>query len=295
MIITNKVMWPPSCYRWRLDDYPRWPLDSLMYVLFHCAVDQVLVMPDFVLRESGSLKFYDERQKEKIYEKQVRPVLELALLPYDSKALSNPWDIDPKGRLVLIWSSLEDFFTSLVLCSELEIAFVFDINWLTNNLMRIRDDLVRDGLLKDPRIINDLLAILWLYKHQDSWTVIPSGSDKGSILEIWKRLRQSARYRELSCQVHRLGFARAKSFEMQVSKVRDLSQNIANSGTLSGVVSVAKIAIDVFLGPLGRLGSEVATQIASSVFDKPYVPPIYDLTAIEEAFDRVWYPNKPTD
>lgn len=295
MIVVSKVMWPPSCYTWRLNDYPRWPLDSLMYVLLHCAVDQVLVAPDRIFRESDHLKFYHQRQKQKIYEQQVRPVLELAFLPYDSKALAEPWDIDPNGRLPFIWSSLADFFTNLVLCSELKIPFVFDINFLTNNLMRIRDDLVKDGLLKDPRILNDLLAILWLYKEQDSWTLVPSGSDKGSLLDIWKQLRESARYRELSREMYRLGFARAESFEMQVSKLRDLSQGIANSRMFSGIVSVAKITVEVFLGPLGRLGSEVATQMASFVFDKQYIPPIYNLKAIEEAFDRLWYPEKPID
>ncbi len=190
MIVTNKVMWPPSCYTWRLDESPRWPLDCLIYALSYCAVDQVLVSPESaLLHESERLKFYDQQQKKRIYEQQVSPILELAFLPDGPQALAHPDDVDPTGLLTLTWDSLADFFTSLVFCSQLKIPFVFDIERLAKSLTPIRDNLVRDGLLKDPRILNDLLAILWLYKHQNSWTVVPSVSDKGSILDIWSRLR----------------------------------------------------------------------------------------------------------
>lgn len=240
------------------------------------------------------MKSYDKRQQEEIYKQQVHPILELAFLPYNPLDPAEPFDTR-KRQLFEIRKRLNDFFTTLLICSRLKIPFVFDIDRLTNDLVRTRNDLVRDGSLKNPQILNDLLAILWLYKHQDAWTVVPSGSDKGSILDIWRQLLQSAQYRELSSQVNKLGYARSESFDMQVSKLRDLSQNIANSGAFRGIVSVAKTAVNVFLGPLGHLGSEVVTQLALAVFGKQYVPPIYNLRSIEEAVDRFLYPDKEVD
>ncbi len=288
LIVDNKIMFPPVCYKWRLNDKLKGLHDNLLFTLYNCAVNEVLVMPDEFLQESEHLKFYDQRKKLEIYELQVRPILELAFQPYDS----DPWDIDPEGRLVFIWDELTEFYTDLLFCSKLRIPFVFDIYGLTKNLMKIRDDLVRKRLLNNPKILNDLLAIIWLYQRQEGWAVVPINSENMDIMDIWKRLQKSSQYQILSQETCKIGFVPSNSVKSHLLRLKDLSDSIAENKAFSKLVLTTKTAINLYLGPLGNLSTEVGTHFASLVFNKPYIPPIYDLKAIEEAFDRVYYPDK---
>lgn len=288
LIVANKIMFPPVCNKWRLNDNLKGSLDNLMFTLYNCAVNEVLVMPNEYLRESEHLKFYDQRKKLEIYELQVRPILELAFQPYDS----DPWDIDPEDRLAFIWDELTEFYTNLLFCSKLRIPFVFDIYGLTKNLMKIRDDLVRKRLLNNPKILNDLLAIIWLYQRQEGWSVVPINSVNMDIMDIWKRLQKSSQYQILLQETCKIGFIPSNSVKNHLLRLKDLSDDIAENKAFSKLVLTTKTAINLYLGPLGSLSTEVGTHFASLVFNKLYIPPIFDLNAIEEAFDRVYYPDK---
>ncbi len=285
MIVTNQVMWPPVCNRWRLDDEPRWPLDSLMYLIYFCSAKKILVSHSNYLVEKPPLEFYDIQRKARVYRKYVEPILETAFFPFRS----NPWDVDPKGRLASIWDDIVEFYTNLIWCSQLKMPFVFDIDRLRSLLTAIRNDLIKENILENPTLLNDLLAILHLYKRCEVHVLLPSESSSWNPVEMAMRLRRSVKFQILSRETYTLGLHRAKHLSFQLDVIRDKAEEVAKSRTWASLLTIGKTAVNLFLGTPGKLGSESVTQIVKLVFGKPFCPPIFDLVSIENGFDSIYY------
>ncbi|MFQ6060091.1 MAG: hypothetical protein ACE5KV_02185 [Thermoplasmata archaeon] len=287
--MTNEVMWPPVCYRWRIDDDLRGVYDSLFYLVYFCSATKIYVTPDVVLGGKPPISFYDEREKTRIYRKYVEPILQAAFSPYKEE----PWEID--DRLPLLWDEIVEFYTNLVWCSKLRIPFVFDIDRLRTNLTRIRNDLVIKSALRDPSILNDLLAILYLYQKGDVSVILPSADSPINPVELALKLRRSVRFQELSRETHRLGFLDSKQLGSHLRRIGHKVNQIARSRPFSALLETGKASLSLLLGQAGSLGSRAATRIAEIVTSKPYTPPVFDLVSIERGFDSVFYPHRLED
>lgn len=292
MIIENRLMWPPVCFRWDLnDEAPRWPLDSLMHTVYTSAASEILIMPSEYMREIPPIRFYDDKKKEYIYDKHVGPILAAAFAPQGSRSLqSKPFEIDETGRLLLIWDELVEFFVNLIWCSKLRIPFVFDIDRLSKVMMNIRNDLVRDALLASPKILNDLIAIMSLWRKKDVWCLLPLDSSRGSALEIWNQLRDDRAYRALSHETRKLGIHRFGTVDEHISRIQTFATRVIENRIASNLIGLSKLTVSLFLGPEGRFASEVISRVGSFLFGKHYIPPIYSLTDIESDFEKTFYP-----
>jgi hypothetical protein len=293
MIIENRLMWPPVCFRWDLnDEAPRWPHDSLMHTIYTSAASEILITPSDYMVEAPPIKFYDVKVKESIYNKNVKPILEAAFAPRGASSLpSEPFKIDEKGRLIFIWDDLEEFFVNLLWCSKLRIPFVFDVNRLHEVIVSIRNDLVRDGLLADPRILNDLVAIMSLWRKKDVWCLLPLDSSRGSALDIWKQLRSDRAYRILSHETRKLGIHRFQTVDDHISRIQIYAGKLIENRVVSNLVGLSKSTVSLFLGAEVKFASEAISRIASFLFAKKYIPPIYSLTDIESDFEKTFYGN----
>jgi len=293
MIIENRLMWSPACDRHRLDDEPRWPLDSLMHAVHTCSASEIFIDPGYkdFLRESPPLKFYDSAKKNRILEREVRPMLRAIFGDSDG----DPWEIDDTGILMLIWYDLEEFFVNLTWCSRMRIPFVFDVSRLCEVISLVRDDLVRKKRLDRLFYINDLIAIMSLYRQKDVWCLLPIDSGRGSAIEIWTNLRNLSMYRRLSHETRKLGLRRLREADAHIVRIRELADRAADNRAVSDIVSVAKTGVSLFLGPGASLISDVGSKLGSWIFRKAYVPPIYSLTDIEKSFDELFYPDRPEE
>jgi hypothetical protein len=292
MIIENRLMWSPANDRWRLNDEPRGPLDNLIHTLHTCSAVEIFVHPYTFMKERPPIRFYDATAKDAIRHKHVRPILQAAFAPRGSRSLPDkPWEVDKKGNLIFVWDELEEFFVNLIWCSKLRAAFVFDLDRLLRASTNIRNDLVRDRVLADPRMLNDLIAIMSLFRHREVWCLVPSESSRGNAIQIWRQLHAQALYKRLSHETRRLGLQRLTTIDVHLSALGILARRIAENKAVAQLASLAKSGVSLFLGPEGRFVSETASRLGSIVFGKRYVPPIYSLTDIERSFDKMYYPH----
>jgi hypothetical protein len=295
-IVENRLVWPRSCNRCRLDDELRGSADALLTAALTGVATQILVEPSMLFPdsfpESSPLAFVDQARKMQIRERQIDPMLEAVFMPRGRSPLEHPTDVDESGRLILIWGDLVDFLETLVLSSELRLPFVFDLERLAKDLRRIRNHLMRQGALEDPRPLSDLVAMLSLWKPVDASCLFPSSAVRGNPLEIWDGLRANPEYRRLSHETRRLGAVRADSLRDALRALRVRAERVASNPILAGVTSVAKSAVGLFLGPPYQLASEVVSKTAPGIFRKRYIPPVYSLTAIEAVFDEIFYPER---
>lgn len=193
--------------------------------------------------------------------------------------------------LLLIWSELEEFFINLVWCSKLKIPFVFDLVRFREDMTMIRDRLVKEGKLSNPRILNDLIAIMSLYDKKDIECFMPRISDRGTALEIWQHLRSDVSFLEVSHATNKLGFMRNHKISKQLLRIKKMVKSGATNSAISSSVTIGKTGVSILFGPVGKIGSEIVNKFFSAIIQSPYVPPIYSISEIEESFNRLYYPE----
>lgn len=169
--------------------------------------------------------------------------------------------------------------------------FVADLEDLRLGLIRCRDRWIRSGSVRDTGPLNQLLAILSLYKPTDAWYLQPTATDRGNALELWRDLRKIATYRELSGTARRLGFLRDEAVASNADRSRRLALAVASNRRVGGVVNVTRAVVSACFGVPARAAFGALAGLFQLVTAEPYVPPVYSLREIERTFDQIHYPE----
>jgi len=301
-------MWPAGSVSYNIDDMPRNPDDLLHYALEYGSVQQIIApfgctmatLPSgetiyvhvpsdqantrkAIPGERTLIAPYDRDEKNDIWYKEVLPVLQAAF------ECEEPFD--KFGSL--IYMDFIEFLVNLLWCSRKKMPFVVDMHAIQRAMPSVRDHVLEQALVKDPRPINELLALVNCYQLAGLAYFEPRESQLGSALDIWQHLSVTSVFSEVAAATHDVGTRITEDESLRsLSRVDALVQAaVEQLQPIRALVVRGQAVVSVFREPIARFASAVARTVLDRILGNHYVPPVYCLRRLEMLYNKKYYPE----